>query len=134
MLRRASFSILSLALALAACGPGERDLEREGGALFASNCAICHGGDARGGGGAGVRGLSKTPADLTVLSRNAGGVFPDGSVLEILDAYASGTQAGRPMTPLVAMEDTRRARLPGMSRAPRAQAAIVAWLRSVQGP
>ncbi|WP_298843284.1 c-type cytochrome [uncultured Roseobacter sp.] len=133
-MRRLTFPVPGLILVLAACGPGERDLEREGAALFAASCALCHGGDARGGGGAGVRGLSKTPADLTVLSRSAGGEFPDARVLGILEAYATGEQDGRAMTPLVALEDPRRARLPGVARVPRAQAAILAWLRSVQVP
>ncbi|WP_300032106.1 c-type cytochrome [uncultured Roseobacter sp.] len=124
----------ALSLMLAACGPGDRTLERQGAALYAANCALCHGGDARGGGGAGVRGLSKTPADLTVLARNAGGAFPAEDVVMLLDSYATGTQTGRRMTPLTALDDTRRLRVPGVSRAPRPQAAIVAWLKTVQRP
>lgn len=42
---------------------------------FESKCAICHGKSGKGDGG--VTGiLKKTPADLTVLTKNNGGVFP----------------------------------------------------------
>lgn len=128
-------AMLVLVLTLVACGQ-DRSASR-GAQLYAQNCAICHGVDARGGGGAGVVGLSKTPADLTVLSRGAGGAFPASEVLAILDNYASGTQVGRRMRPFVHLssEDLSRVRTAeGRKRVPAPQAAVLAYLQSVQQP
>lgn len=108
-----------------------------GAALYAEHCALCHGGDLRGGGGAGVEGLSRTPADLTVLARNNSGMFPRGEVLTILDNYASGQQIGRIMRPFdhLTSDDTRRIKTPqGRSRVPSPQAALLAYLEAVQRP
>jgi len=53
---------------------------------FESHCAICHGLTGR---GEGVEPhwnlLSKTPADLTILSKNNGGVFPFARVYQTID-------------------------------------------------
>ena len=124
-----------LCLSLSACG-GDRTVSR-GADLYAGHCAICHGGDLRGGGGAGVEGLSRTPADLTVLAFNNGGVFPRSRVLSILDNYASGTQRGRIMRPFVHLtsEDSARVKTDaGRRRVPASQAAVLAYLESRQLP
>jgi len=67
---------LGLILALAGCA-----LEPEmpsGAALFAQNCAGCHGADAMGAGGA---------PDLTGMAARNGGVFPRAQVLSTIDGF-----------------------------------------------
>lgn len=66
-----------LALALAACEPAPQT----GADLFAANCAVCHGADAKGGG------LAAAP-DLTGLSKRHGGTFPTTYVMSTIDGYA----------------------------------------------
>jgi mono/diheme cytochrome c family protein len=43
--------------------------------LFRAHCAACHGSDAKGDGPM-APGLKGKPADLTILSKNSGGIFP----------------------------------------------------------
>lgn len=119
---------------LAGCGA---DRSEDGARLFDENCVICHGADARGGGGAGVVGLSKTPSDLTVLSRNNDGVFPTRDVAQILQDYARGDQIGRRMTPLAEIGSNKLRRVKtqdGRIQIARPQAAIIAFLNTVQRP
>ncbi len=52
--------------------------------LFRSSCASCHGIDGKGKGPLRDQ-LKVAPTDLTVLSRKNGGVFPVGTVYEIID-------------------------------------------------
>lgn len=133
---RSRWTILVLiSLALAACGE-DRAVTR-GAALYADHCAICHGADKRGGGGAGVVGLSKTPPDLTLLSFRAGGAFPRAEVLAILQDYAQGTQPGRRMRPFVHLSADARRRVrtdQGRLRVPAPQVALLAYLEAVQQP
>lgn len=130
-----SIAIVVFTLCLAGCGQ-DRSVTR-GALLYAQNCAICHGFDKRGGGGAGVVGLSKTPSDLTVLTLQAGGVFPTAEVLTILGDYATGTQVGRRMRPFIHLtsEDLTRVRTQeGRQRIPAPQAALLAYLKASQRP
>ena len=55
---------------------------------FETNCAICHGIDARGGGPMRPF-LARVPADLTSLARRNGGVFPKDAVAELIDGRAT---------------------------------------------
>lgn len=129
------FVLVAIVLSLAGCGK-DRSLSR-GAVIYAENCAICHGGDLRGGGGAGVVGLGKTPADLTVLSRNAGGVFPTGEVLALLQAYAEGAQVGRRMRPFTDLtsKDRQRLRVGGdRLRVSAPKAALLVFLEAAQLP
>lgn len=57
----------------------------EGAALFQQNCAVCHGADGKG--GADMAGDASSPADLTLLARGNGGVFPRAAVLSTIDGY-----------------------------------------------
>ncbi|WP_281983267.1 c-type cytochrome [Thalassorhabdomicrobium marinisediminis] len=73
------------ALMLGACVEQELDVSAEAGeVLFQSNCAACHGADARGGAAAA---LFATPPDLTGLAANSGGVFPRDYVMGVIDGY-----------------------------------------------
>ena len=113
---------------LAACAPRAVS-PQTGQALFAQNCATCHGADARGG--------AQVP-DLTGLSLRAGGVFPRERVLDKLDGYARGQTAyagvqmpefGHLLTGRLTRTDTPA----GVSRAyPEAIIALTAWLETVQ--
>jgi mono/diheme cytochrome c family protein len=55
-----------------------------GAELFNSNCAVCHG---RGGKGDGPMGqvLTIRPADLTIIAKNSGGMFPTAKIYELVD-------------------------------------------------
>ncbi len=62
------------------CGAQEATGARE----FAIQCAACHGKDGRGDGPI-HDALSRRPSDLTLLSRNNGGAFPETVVYQIID-------------------------------------------------
>jgi mono/diheme cytochrome c family protein len=51
---------------------------------FISNCASCHGADAKGNGPV-ASSLKIPPTDLTVLAKNNGGVLPVNALYEIID-------------------------------------------------
>lgn len=51
---------------------------------FKNKCAVCHGQSAKGDGSV-IDVLNKSPADLTVLSKNNGGVFPVDRVYAVID-------------------------------------------------
>lgn len=76
------------ALSLTACVSGSVP-EESGNLSFADNCAVCHGDGGRGDGPM-AAGLTPPPPDLTVLSRNNGGVFPRDYVMSTIDGYRRG--------------------------------------------
>ena len=55
----------------------------DGKSLFQEYCAVCHGKDGKGGGPA-AQALKQSPGDLTQISRQNNGRFPDMKVLAIL--------------------------------------------------
>jgi mono/diheme cytochrome c family protein len=67
----------------------------DGKSLFTEYCAVCHGTNGKGGGPA-VSALKTSPGDLTQISKNNGGKFPEDRVLKILRGEstlaAHGTQ------------------------------------------
>ena len=129
------FGFIVLCCGLAACGK-DRDVTR-GARLYTQNCAICHGADLRGGGGVGVPGLNRIPADLTVLSLRADGAFPRAKVLAILEDYEKGTQPGRKMRPFAHLSADRRRTVgtgAGRKRVPRPHADLLAYLEASQVP
>jgi mono/diheme cytochrome c family protein len=85
-----SLSRIALAGIAAAClaAPGfataDEGVEKAGEARFMQYCAVCHGKNAKGVGPFAEL-MKKGPADLTVLSKNAGGTFPFERVLKTID-------------------------------------------------
>ncbi len=59
--------------------------------MYSSYCAPCHGVDGRGHGPAAVA-LKTQPTDLTVLSRNHHGKFPDAHIVSVMQ-FGSDVQA-----------------------------------------
>jgi mono/diheme cytochrome c family protein len=55
----------------------------DGKSLFQEYCAVCHGKDGKGGGPA-ADALKQSPGDLTQISRQNNGRFPDTKILAIL--------------------------------------------------
>ncbi len=80
-------------------GPGGRLITGKG--QFRSHCAQCHGMDGKGDGPV-APALKVVPADLTMLAKNNGGVFPEEKVIDAIKGTSSigahGTGgAGTPM-------------------------------------
>jgi mono/diheme cytochrome c family protein len=56
---------------------------------YNNSCAVCHGTDGKGS-GAYVEFLKRTPPDLTVMSKNNGGVFPINRAYEVIQGAGPG--------------------------------------------
>ena len=72
-------------IGLAACMP-RTEPEVSGRALYAENCAVCHGDGGRGDGPA-AAGLTPPPTDLTRLTASHDGSFPLVMVMSYIDGY-----------------------------------------------
>ena len=121
--------------ALAACAVATMPEPPEGAALFAENCALCHGPAGRGDGDI-AAGLRPKPADLTRLAAKNRGTFPTARVLSQIDGYTRMQKGGQEMpefglllegdTVPVLLEDGKT------SPVPRPLAALVVYLQSIQ--
>jgi mono/diheme cytochrome c family protein len=86
-MRAKTLCLLAIALTMGpaltlAAGPKPKfDIGRQ---EFMEKCALCHGQDARGTGGV-AEVLKKAPADLALLSKKNGGVFPHARMFEVID-------------------------------------------------
>ncbi|WP_239113240.1 c-type cytochrome [Shimia biformata] len=107
----------------------------DGAAVYAENCALCHGPAGKGDGAvAGV--LPKSPGDLTTISRRAGGTFPVSDVLSQIDGYSRDPVPGVDMPEfgdlltgdLVPVQTGADQFTP----TPRPMAALLAYLESIQ--
>jgi len=67
--------------------------------LFQQYCAVCHGPDGKGNGPA-APALKNHPTDLTQISRNNGGKFPEDRIMQILKGEASVTAHGNQAMPV----------------------------------
>lgn len=122
-------------LLVAGCVEQELDVSAEAGEmLFQTNCAGCHGVDARGAGSFGQQ-LFTVPPDLTTLSANNGGVFPTDYVLGVIDGFHRDPafSAAMPefgagdMGPTVIVEED------GLGTpVPARMLALVSWLETIQ--
>ncbi len=66
---------------------------------FEAKCAVCHGAGAKGDGSV-VEVLKIAPSDLTVLSKNNGGVFPFEHVYSVIDGRAAVKMHGERAMPI----------------------------------
>lgn len=82
------------ATALSASLPAAAQSIDYGQAEFAANCSGCHGAAARGDGHF-REFLNRAPADLTVLARTNGGVFPAQRVMQAIDGRNTVSGHGR---------------------------------------
>lgn len=105
---------LSLGLPLAACAP-EPEVTRtdavRGSEVYAANCTVCHGTEARGD-GPGAAGLTLAPPNLRLIAQRNGGAFPHDRVASTIDGYTRTAEgAAMPafgagdLGPLVQVED-----------------------------
>ena len=77
---------------------------------FDQRCAVCHGADGRGDGPM-AESFTTMPANLTVLSKNNGGVYPFSKVYEAIDGRRKIAAHGTSQMPLWGryfMDTTRR--------------------------
>ena len=74
------------------------DIPRQklGSKAYLDNCAICHGDDGKGKGPR-AEDLSVTPSNLTILSKENGGSFPETVVYNIIDGRRAGDYHGQEM-------------------------------------
>jgi mono/diheme cytochrome c family protein len=70
---------------------------------YRSHCAQCHGPDGKGDGPVSAA-LIKKPADLTVLAKNNGGVFPADRVRSFIDGSETVTAHGTREMPIWGLE------------------------------
>lgn len=119
--------------ALAACAPLSMPEPPEGQALFAENCAQCHGAAGRGD-GPWASAMTPRPTDLTRLA--AGGTFPRARVLSVIDGYDRTGLPGKEMPEfgLLLRGDTVPVDVGDgvLTPTPRPLAAILAYLESIQ--
>ncbi|VAV93278.1 Cytochrome c family protein [hydrothermal vent metagenome] len=126
--------MISLAVLITACTQVSMPEAPEGQALFAENCAQCHGASARGG-GPWASAYSPRPADLTRLSND--GVFPKARVLSVIDGYDRTGLPGKDMPEfgLLLEGDTVPVDVGDgvLTPTPRPLAALLVYLESIQG-
>jgi mono/diheme cytochrome c family protein len=67
--------------------------------LFHQYCAVCHGPDGKGGGPA-APAMKSHPTDLTQISRNNGGKFPEDKILQVLQGDTAVTAHGNQAMPV----------------------------------
>ncbi|WP_127902125.1 c-type cytochrome [Solirhodobacter olei] len=91
-----ALATLAASLALSLAAPARAQDESVGKALFASNCAACHGETAKGDGD--MAGVMTIPApDLTLLARQNDGTFPFLKVFHVIDGRTGVRSHGNPM-------------------------------------
>lgn len=122
---RMILAAVPLAGVLVACAVNEMPTASDGAALFARNCTVCHGADARGGPDA---------PDLTRIAARNDGTLPVARVLSQIDGYGRG-RAGDAMPEFGALlrGDLVPIDVAGtLTPTPRPLAALLAYLDSIQ--
>jgi mono/diheme cytochrome c family protein len=107
----------------------------EGRALFAENCALCHGPSGRGG-GAVAKEMGLHAPDLTGIAARNGGSFPRAEVLSTIDGYTRKDMSGPDMPEFGALLMAETVPVDTgdgvMSPVPRPLAALMIYLESIQ--
>lgn len=98
MKRFVELGCLALALALAA-PVSAQDAVTLGGEAFNTHCAVCHGADGKGGGEVGAL-FAQRPKNLTLLSKENGGIFPFERVYQSIDGRAKVVAHGVGASPM----------------------------------
>ena len=112
-------------------------LPPEGAALYAENCAMCHGPAGRGDGPL-AAGQDPAPPDLTRIAARAGGDFPRAEVLSTIDGYtrmdAAEAGPGMPEFGLLLRGETVPVDVGDdrLTPVPRPLAALMVYLESIQ--
>ena len=105
----------------------------EGAALFAANCAQCHGATGKGD-GPWAAGMRPPPSDLTALSGPDG--FPRARVLSVIDGYDRSGLPGKEMPEFGALLEGETVPVDVgdgvLTPTPRPLAALLAYLESIQ--
>jgi len=124
--------IVGLTLAMVGTTAGADEMTVTGRDRYVNDCGGCHGADARGG-GAVAAALKMPPSDLTRLSRDNSGVFPEDYVRRVVDGRELPPAAHGETSMPVWGEHYRRS-LPGYSEAVVSAKidALIAYLKSVQ--
>jgi len=106
MRRRLSFrvvilfvSVLAAAQSASKAGGAANGEPLSGKQLYSSYCALCHGGDGKGGGPFSTQ-LKVWPPDLTQLAKKNGGVFPAMHVQEAIDGEFGKSAHGTSEMPI----------------------------------
>ncbi|MDQ2091584.1 c-type cytochrome [Marimonas arenosa] len=129
----------ALAVMLVGCANQEMPGPGEGAALFATNCAMCHGPAGRGDGELAREIRSETgrrPSDLSTIARRNKGEFPRAAVLSYIDGYTRGRLPDQNMPefglllegPTVPVDSGDGV----MSPTPRPLVALMVYLESIQ--
>lgn len=77
-------ALIALAVWLVAVPSFAQKPETEGSAVFLTNCASCHGPNAKGDGPA-AKAMQPKPPDLTRIAQRHGGAFPEDTVFRTID-------------------------------------------------
>lgn len=106
----------------------------DGAAFFAQNCTSCHGSNGQGG-GADAAGLKTKPTDLTMLSKENGGQFPDARALSYIYGDPENSHLARVMPQFgdAMAEDLVPVEIDGvLTPTPRELAGLLVYLESIQ--
>jgi mono/diheme cytochrome c family protein len=126
-------SLLLAAAAVADDAPGRTARREKGAALYREHCIRCHGEGGRGDGPLADT-LRFRPADLTLLSRGAGGRFPAARVARTIDGRRPLPGHGGPEMPVWGDLFRSAENDYDEGAAQEAIAALVAYLETLQRP
>jgi mono/diheme cytochrome c family protein len=126
---------IAVVAGISACAVNEMPEASEGAMLFTENCAMCHGGDARGGGEL-AAGMKPVPSDLTRMSARNKGVFPVSHALSAIDGYTRMQFNGQEMPEFGLLLEGPSVPVDtgdgNMTPTPRPLAALMVYLQSIQ--
>ena len=105
-----ALAVGSLSLAMTASAIAQDQI---GKAEYEMRCAVCHGTDGRGEGPM-ARSFNISPPNLSVLSKNNGGVYPFGEVYEAIDGRREIAAHGTSQMPLWGRYFTAKVRREGI--------------------